>query len=146
MKHLKQTLATYVYNHCNMCNITIYFCNIYLKHLRHTSETYSCDMRFQRNISLLLGRIEAHHRVVFTGGGGSATLLRGGPVIVAACRGREASAARAARRPRPHNLGRAAGCHTWKARKTSATTQRHPLAVLGKASGRAVRIEGGQAG
>jgi hypothetical protein len=33
MKHLKRTLATYMYNHCNMCNITIYFCNIHMKHL-----------------------------------------------------------------------------------------------------------------
>jgi hypothetical protein len=38
MKHLKQTLSTYVYSHCNICNILIYFCNIYMKHL-HTSET-----------------------------------------------------------------------------------------------------------
>jgi hypothetical protein len=105
IKHLEQTFATCVYNHFNMCNIMIYFCNIHLKHLRHTSETYSCDMRFQRNISLLLSRMEAHHRVMFTGGSGSATLLRGGPVVVAACCGREASAARAAGRPRPRDLG-----------------------------------------
>jgi hypothetical protein len=61
MKHLEQMLATYVYNHCNMYNITIYFCNIHIKHLQYTSETfetietYSCNMRFQCNISLLLG-------------------------------------------------------------------------------------------
>jgi hypothetical protein len=32
MKHFKQTLATYVYNHCNICNICTYLCNtcIYL--------------------------------------------------------------------------------------------------------------------
>jgi hypothetical protein len=37
-KHVK-LLQTYVYNHCNICNISIYFYNIHLKHLQHTSET-----------------------------------------------------------------------------------------------------------
>jgi hypothetical protein len=52
MKHLEWTLKTYVYNHCNMCNIQIYFCNIHMKHLQRTSEisetseTYSCNMSF----------------------------------------------------------------------------------------------------
>ena len=64
MKHWEQTLATYIYNHCNICNILIYFCDICMKHLQHTSETseilktYACNMRFQRNIILLLGRME----------------------------------------------------------------------------------------
>jgi hypothetical protein len=55
------TLATYVeknetlrteacnIHHCNICNIPIYFCNIHLKHVQHTSETlemYVCNMRF----------------------------------------------------------------------------------------------------
>jgi hypothetical protein len=72
MKYLEQMLATYVYNHCNMCNIPIYFCNIHIKHLQRTSETpetleiYTCNMWFQRNISLLLGRMEARRRVEFT--------------------------------------------------------------------------------
>jgi hypothetical protein len=35
MKHLDHTLETYVYSHCNMCNISIYFCNINIKHLQH---------------------------------------------------------------------------------------------------------------
>jgi hypothetical protein len=35
MKHWKQKLATYVYNHFN---IPIYFCNIHIKHLQHTYE------------------------------------------------------------------------------------------------------------
>jgi hypothetical protein len=39
MKHLEQTLSTYVYNYCNMYNIMIYFSNIHIKHLQHTSET-----------------------------------------------------------------------------------------------------------
>ena len=54
-----------MYNHCNLCNIPIYFCNIVIKHLQHTSETsktlktYACNMRYQHNVTLLLGRIEA---------------------------------------------------------------------------------------
>ena len=39
MKHWKEKLATYVYNHCNICNIQIYFCNIHLKQLQYTYET-----------------------------------------------------------------------------------------------------------
>jgi hypothetical protein len=48
-----QTLAIYVYSHCNICNIQIYFCNIHKKHLQHafktpeTFETYACNMRLQ---------------------------------------------------------------------------------------------------
>jgi hypothetical protein len=46
----------------HICSISIYFCNIDVKHLQHTSktsetlETYSCNMRFQRNITWLLRR------------------------------------------------------------------------------------------
>jgi hypothetical protein len=32
IKHLERTLATYMYSRYNMCNIPIYFCNIYMKH------------------------------------------------------------------------------------------------------------------
>ena len=52
MKHLEHTLETYVYSHCNMCNISIYFCNIKIKHLQHPGkiseilETYSYNMGF----------------------------------------------------------------------------------------------------
>jgi hypothetical protein len=62
MKHLEQTLVTYVYSHCNIYNIPIYFCNISMAHLQHTSETsetfeiYACNMRFQQN--LVDGRTE----------------------------------------------------------------------------------------
>jgi hypothetical protein len=48
MKHLEYALEIYVYSHCNICNIPIYFCK-HLKHLQHTSEifeTYACNMRF----------------------------------------------------------------------------------------------------
>jgi hypothetical protein len=42
-----------------------------MKHLQYTSETietYVCNMHFQRNISLLLGRMEARQHIEFTGG------------------------------------------------------------------------------
>jgi hypothetical protein len=39
MKHLEHTIETYVYSHYNMCNILIYFCNIDIQHLQHTSKT-----------------------------------------------------------------------------------------------------------
>ena len=45
-----------------MCNIPIYFCNIDVKHLQNTFETSETleTYAFQRNITLLLGRMEAH--------------------------------------------------------------------------------------
>jgi hypothetical protein len=63
MKHSEHTLETYVYNHCHMYNILIYFYNIKMKHLQHPDETsemleiYACNMGFQRNVILLLERI-----------------------------------------------------------------------------------------
>jgi hypothetical protein len=68
MSRTDETFETYVYNHYNMCNIPIYFCNIDIQHLQHTSETsktleiYSYNIRFQHNIYLLLGRMEARRR------------------------------------------------------------------------------------
>jgi hypothetical protein len=53
-----------VYNYRNICNISIYFCNIYMKPLQHTSkttetlETYACNIHFQRNVTLLHVRME----------------------------------------------------------------------------------------
>jgi hypothetical protein len=66
MQHLDKTLLQHtsentdetletdlIYNHCNICNISIYFCNIRMKQLQHTyktletHETYACNMRFQ---------------------------------------------------------------------------------------------------
>jgi hypothetical protein len=73
MKHFEYTLEIYVYSHCNMCNIPIYFYNTNIKHLQHTFqtpetlETYVCNMRFQRNISMLLRRMEARLCVEVTG-------------------------------------------------------------------------------
>jgi hypothetical protein len=49
-----------MYSHCNMCNISIYFCNIDIKHLQRTSkmsetfETYACNKRFQRSVIAVL--------------------------------------------------------------------------------------------
>jgi hypothetical protein len=62
MKHSENTLEIYVYSHCNMCNILIYFCNIkmkYLQHLDETLETCVCNIDFQRGVILLLRRMEA---------------------------------------------------------------------------------------
>jgi hypothetical protein len=62
MKHSENTLEIYVYSHCNMCNIPIYFCNIkmkYLQHLDETLETCVCNIDFQRSVILLLRRMEA---------------------------------------------------------------------------------------
>jgi hypothetical protein len=39
MKHWRQMLAIKMYNHCNICNIPIYTCNIRMKHMQHTSKT-----------------------------------------------------------------------------------------------------------
>jgi len=64
VKHLKHTLATCVYNHCNICNIPNYFCNINVKHLQHTNETSEhlkhtvATCTFLRNVTLLLGQME----------------------------------------------------------------------------------------
>jgi hypothetical protein len=52
MKHWEHKLTTCIYNHCNICSILIYFCNIRMKHLQHISEAlktleiYVCNMRF----------------------------------------------------------------------------------------------------
>jgi len=90
MKHWEHNLATYVYNYCNMCNITIYFCNIHMmKHLQHTYETLEniClqhALLAQHNISLLLGKMEARQLVEFTGGSGPTALVGGGSPAPAA--------------------------------------------------------------
>jgi hypothetical protein len=65
MGHWEQKLATYMCNHCNIYNILIYFCNIHMKHSQQTSKTfdtlktYACNMHFQHNVTLLLGRMDA---------------------------------------------------------------------------------------
>ena len=91
----------------------------------------SCYMCFQRNISLLLGRMEARRCVVFAGGSGPAALVGGGSAAVAACRGREASAARAAGRPWPYDLERVATPYAYQDRQPSAVTRRRPHAMPG---------------
>jgi hypothetical protein len=77
-----------MYSYCNICNIPIYFCNSHIKYLRYISEileTYACNMRFQRNISLLLGRMEAR---CLAGGAELAALVEkvaAGPAEKATC-------------------------------------------------------------
>jgi hypothetical protein len=66
MKHLGHTLENII---AKMCNILIYFCNIDIKHLQRTYkilEIDTCIMQFQRNISLLLGRMDSRWRVEFS--------------------------------------------------------------------------------
>jgi hypothetical protein len=72
MQHWEQTLATYVYNHCTIWNISIYFatsiwdtCNVPFKHLKHILAT--CV--FQSHSSL---RHRAELRIVVRPGSGAA--------------------------------------------------------------------------
>ena len=66
---MEHTIETYVYSHCNMCNILIYFCNIDIKHLQHTSETSeiletnACNMHFQHRCHLTVWMILATCRL-----------------------------------------------------------------------------------
>jgi hypothetical protein len=73
MKQSEHTLETYVYNHCNMCNISIYFCNtdikhcnIPLKHLKHLKHTFA-TRAFSIISPCYLG-MEDRRRVEFTDG------------------------------------------------------------------------------
>ena len=71
-KQLEHTLETYTYSHCNMRNISIYSCNIDIKHLQHTSETpkilktYVCNMPFQLKHLLAASQMETRRRVEVT--------------------------------------------------------------------------------
>jgi hypothetical protein len=102
--------------------------NICMKHLQHTSETletHACNMRFQRNISLLLGRIEARRRVEFT--------RRSGP-------GREAekTAPTSSLRRRWMDLGRRAAYSltaTLSSRSRWSSDSGHRAASMGGAAG-----------
>jgi hypothetical protein len=40
IKYFEQTPAIYVYNHCNMCNIGNYHCNIHMKHLKYLTHAF----------------------------------------------------------------------------------------------------------
>jgi hypothetical protein len=46
MKHLEQIVATYVYSHCNKCNVPIYFCNIHMN-------TYNIPLEYPKHFILL---------------------------------------------------------------------------------------------
>jgi len=46
MKHLEHKLTTYVYSHCNLCNIQIqHTSEKQLKYLKHTIAIYVQDMQ-----------------------------------------------------------------------------------------------------
>jgi hypothetical protein len=70
-----------------MCNIPMYFCNIDIKYLRHTSEILEhtfATCAFSANISLLLHQIKARRHVEATGVlVGGAELDSGGRAAVA---------------------------------------------------------------
>jgi hypothetical protein len=50
MKHLKHVLETRVYSHSNICNIQIYFYNVYMKYLQYKSETLEIYVYIHHNI------------------------------------------------------------------------------------------------
>jgi hypothetical protein len=125
-----------------------------MNHLQHTSETietYAFNMRVQRNISYLFGRMQACRRVEFTGASS--------PAIPAARRGREASVVRHRMetvaagleegRRTPHLAGPAAehrdleeaARRAWQGRRPSTAPRRRPFAAPSWASGRALEAQ-----
>jgi hypothetical protein len=62
--------------------------------------------------------------VMFTGGSGPAVLVDSRPAAVVARSGREASAARAAGRPRPRDLERAAVRRAWQGGRAPCLARR----------------------
>jgi hypothetical protein len=82
MKHLEQTFAIYVYNHYDICNILIYFCNICMKHLQYTSRTSETLQTYTYNMSgVLRNLITALMARSGLGGGGAKSTTD----LVAAC-------------------------------------------------------------
>ena len=76
IKHLEHTLETYVYSHCNMCNILIYFCNIKMKYLQHPDETSEIFETYSCKIVFFLG--EWRHAGVEVDGGAWTSLCGSG--------------------------------------------------------------------
>jgi hypothetical protein len=125
-----------------------------MKHLQRTSktyetiETYKSNIRFQRNFSLLLGRMEARRCMVFNEGSGPAALVNGEPAAVAARCRRDASGARLGEgssvscRAKPvaerHDL-EAAARRAWQGQRPSGALQRWSRAAPRRTSGRALR-------
>jgi hypothetical protein len=105
MRHCGQTLTTYVYNHCNICNIfDLLLQNPYetigpyiYTFQRFEHLTYTRSMYFQCNISLLLGRMEARR----CDGGSGRTTGRGQPCAAPSCWSAWWSSLRSSRSPRP---------------------------------------------
>jgi hypothetical protein len=73
-------------------------------------------MRFQRNISLLLGRMEARRRVEFTKDSAVVALVSGGPATTTARRGGEAAATRLGMSAAKRRDSEAAARYAWQGR------------------------------
>ena len=84
MKHWGQTLAIYVYYHCNIWNIAIYFCNIHVKQLKYASNTSETFQMYTSIISRcgLLRRL--HRDAVAVARGEAGGLPRQGPALLLA--------------------------------------------------------------
>jgi hypothetical protein len=126
MKHLEHTVETYVYSHCNTCNIKIYFWNIYIKHLQHTSETpetYVCNMLFQHKHLHAAWQMEARRCVEVT------------TVLV------EARSSLAHRAWRRHTKGQVGGEHGWWCSRAQRADGCH-MEVTGVLVGGACRQRG----
>ena len=67
IKHLEHILETFVYSHCNLCNIPMYVCSIDIKHLQHTFKTSETleNIRLQHVLS------SQCHLAALTNGGSS---------------------------------------------------------------------------
>jgi hypothetical protein len=76
-----------VYSYCNICKPDL-LCNIYMKHLQHTSETseifetYACNMRFQQNKAGRRANEELHSRIRLCGHDGEEGWQRVGSCMV----------------------------------------------------------------
>jgi hypothetical protein len=142
-KLLEHMLATYVYNHCNMCNITIYFYNIYIKYLQHTFETsktietYSCNMCCEWCSP---DRQRAGGACRQRAGGSGCTLRKegigrmSGGEAVAARLGEGTNALCLARSAAERRDSEAAAHHAWQGQCLSGAPRRRPRATPWKAS------------
>jgi hypothetical protein len=82
-------LATYVYNHCNICNIPLYLCNIRMKHSQHTSKTIETFKFYTCNIHCIPvwpppPSASGRRRAAAVAGGKARGLPRQGPALLLA--------------------------------------------------------------
>jgi hypothetical protein len=117
-------LATYVYNHCN---IPIYFCNIRMKQLKHTSETteiletWACNMYKKRPETLETQHRRAAMTYLVDNCGGTGSLDGARPHVAAmpafsrgrgdAAKSREDAAGQDRGGPDSVGHGKGHGCH-----------------------------------